>query len=146
VVWFEQAEKIEGQPHHHWILKSNIVLNPEPRVVIQEGILVNMIQRTVMPKAAMPRQPQGQSGRCSGRAHGDGWVSRARRRRRARRSAAPGSPLRGVTRLGGPDIEGRLARDSGRVASEAFSRSAARETSPSRSRSRPRASDWTSSG
>ena len=88
------------------LIKSNLVLNPEPRVVIQEGILVNMIQRTVMPKAAMPRQPQGQSGRCSGRAHGDGWVSRARHRRRARQLAAPGSPLRGVTRPGGPDIEG----------------------------------------
>jgi hypothetical protein len=101
------------------------MLNPKPQVVIQEGILVNMIKRTVVLKIAMPRQPQGQSDRCSGRAHGDGWVSRARRRRRACHSAASGSPLRGVTRPGGPDIEGRLAGGSGRVTGEAFSRLAA---------------------
>jgi hypothetical protein len=97
------------------------MLNPEPRVVIQEAILANMIQRTVMPKVAMPRQPQGQSGR----AHGDGQMSRARRRRRICHSAASGSLLRGVTRPGRPDIEDRLAGDSGRVAGEAFSRLAA---------------------
>jgi hypothetical protein len=68
----------------------------------------------------MPRQPQGQSGRCPGRAHGDGWVSRVRRRRRVCHSAASGPPFRGVTRPGGPDIEGRLAGDSGMVAGEAF--------------------------
>ena len=103
-----------------------------------------MIQPTVMSKAVIPRQPQGQSGRCSGHAHGDGWASRARRGRWVRHSAASGSPLRGVTRPGGPDIKSRLARDSGRVAGEAFSRLAACQTSTSRLRQR--ASNRTSSG
>jgi hypothetical protein len=96
-----------------------------PKVALHSIGSQRMIQRTVMPKVAIPRQPQGYSGRYSGRAHGDDWVSRARRRRWAHHSAASGSPLRGVTRPCRPDIEGRLAGGLGRVAGEAFSRLAA---------------------
>jgi len=39
-----------------------------------------------MLEAVIPRQPQGQSGLCLGRTHGNDWVSTARFRRRARHS------------------------------------------------------------
>ena len=116
-----QAEKIEGQPCHHWIL----CLRP----ILDLAIVRPLLRPRLRP--------------CSRRWLGvESLTSSAGLSLGCLRTSTFG----GVTRPGGPDIEGRLAKDSGRVAGEAFSRLAACQTSASRSRSRPRASDWTSSG
>ena len=95
LVYAEWAQAVHHCPSWHRQTTVCETCRPSERHPKHSIGSQRLIQRTVMSMVAMPRQPQGQSGRCSGRAHGDGWVSRARPRRWAHHSAASGSPLQG---------------------------------------------------